>query len=63
MQIILPLSDYFLKINSLKFNSRVKAMMISKNRIIRSEVVNIFNALGVMVDFMCQPDWAKGCPD
>ena len=37
--------------------------MSSKNRIIESEVVNIFNALDVMVDFVCQLYWAKGCPD
>lgn len=38
-------------------------MMISKNRIIESEVVNIFNALGVMVAFKCQPDWTTGFLD
>lgn len=37
--------------------------MSSKNRIIGSEIVNIFNALGATVDLMCQLDWAKGCPD
>lgn len=46
-----PLSDNFLRINSLKFNSWIKDYTISKTRIIGSEVVNIFNALGVTVDF------------
>lgn len=38
-------------------------MMISKSRIIESEVVNIFNALGMMVAFKCQPDWTTGFLD
>lgn len=37
--------------------------MSSENRMIESEVLNIFNALDVMVDFVSACDWAKGCPD